>query len=159
MDDYYRQEEGRCCREKGDDIVTCGITPETPYNTQVDSRYRPVITLNAGKEEKKRDYQSDGDRQAPGADNAKGMEERCELRSPIERNVYEMTDAEREELGIGTLPGSLDEAIVLAEGSDLVRETLGEHIFSKLIENKKIEWERYRMQITQYELDEYLPVL
>jgi glutamine synthetase len=89
----------------------------------------------------------------------KGMKEGCELRDPIERNVYEMTDAEREELGIGTLPGSLDEAIVLAEGSGLVRETLGEHIFSKLIENKKIEWERYRMQITQYELDEYLPVL
>ena len=70
-----------------------------------------------------------------------------------------MTDAERKELGIGTLPGSLDEAIILAEKSDLVRETLGEHIFSKLIENKKIEWEKYRTQVTQYELSEYLPVL
>ncbi len=89
----------------------------------------------------------------------KGMEEGYELREPVERNVYEMTEAERQELGIGTLPGSLDEAIALAENSDLVRETLGEHIFGKLIENKKIEWERYRMQVTGYELEEYLPVL
>jgi glutamine synthetase len=89
----------------------------------------------------------------------KGIEEGYELREPVERNVYEMTEAERQEIGIGTLPGSLDEAIALMEKSDLVRETLGEHIFEKLIENKKIEWERYRTQVTGYELEEYLPVL
>jgi glutamine synthetase len=89
----------------------------------------------------------------------KGIEEGYELREPVERNVYEMTETERQEIGIGTLPGSLDEAIALMEKSDLVRETLGEHIFEKLIENKKIEWERYRTQVTGYELEEYLPVL
>ncbi|HIE03271.1 MAG TPA: glutamine synthetase [Candidatus Latescibacteria bacterium] len=88
-----------------------------------------------------------------------GIKRGYELPPPVERNVYEMTDQEREELGIGTLPGSLWEAIQLAEGSELVRETLGDHIFYKLIENKKIEWERYRTKVTAYELEEYLPVL
>ena len=58
-----------------------------------------------------------------------------------------------------SLPASLFEAIELAEGSELVRKTLGEHIFTKLIENKKIEWQRYRAQVTNYELKEYLPIL
>ncbi len=89
----------------------------------------------------------------------KGIEEGYELREPIEQNVYEMTEAERKKQGIDTLPGSLDEAVHLAEQSELVRETLGDHIFSKLIENKKIECEKYRIQVSQYELDEYLPVL
>jgi len=88
-----------------------------------------------------------------------GIKRGYELPPPVERNVYEMTDEEREELGIRTLPGSLWEAIQLAEGSELVRETLGDHIFYKLIENKKIEWERYRTRVTAYELEEYLPVL
>lgn len=89
----------------------------------------------------------------------KGIEEGYELRDPIEQNVYEMSEEERKKRGIGTLPGSLAEAVQLTEQSELIRETLGDHIFSKLIENKKIEYERYRLQVSQYELDEYLPVL
>jgi len=88
-----------------------------------------------------------------------GIEKKYELRPPVERNVYEMTEEEREKEGIGTLPESLFEAIQLTEKSELVRKTLGDHVFSNLIENKKIEWERYRIQVTQYELDEYLPIL
>jgi glutamine synthetase len=89
----------------------------------------------------------------------KGIEEGCDLGDPVDRNVYEMTEEEREKEGIGTLPASLHEATQLAEQSELVRKTLGDHIFFSLIENKKIEWERYRVQVTKYELDEYLPVL
>jgi glutamine synthetase len=89
----------------------------------------------------------------------KGIEEGCDLGDPVDRNVYEMTEEEREKEGIGTLPASLYEAIQLAEQSELVRKTLGDHIFFSLIENKKIEWDRYRVQVTKYELDEYLPVL
>lgn len=88
-----------------------------------------------------------------------GIEKGYELREPIERNVYEMTESERKELGIETLPASLYEAIQETEKSELVRRTLGDHIFEKLIENKKIEWERYRIQITNYELEKYLPIL
>ena len=88
-----------------------------------------------------------------------GIEKGYELREPIEEDVYDMSLEERKERGIGTLPASLSEAIGLAEKSELVRKTLGEHSFNKLIENKKIEWDRYRTQVTQYELDEYLPIL
>ena len=88
-----------------------------------------------------------------------GIEKGYELRDPIEEDVYEMTAEERKERGIGTLPASLYEAIELTEQSELVRKTLGEHTFTKLIENKKIEWDKYKTQITAYELREYLPVL
>lgn len=88
-----------------------------------------------------------------------GIEKDYELPEPVERNVYEMTEEERKELKIGSLPASLFEAIELAEGSELARKTLGEHIFTKLIENKKIEWQRYCAQVTNYELKEYLPIL
>ena len=88
-----------------------------------------------------------------------GIEKKYELREPVERNVYEMTEEERKELGIETLPASLYEAIQETEKSELVRKTLGDHIFESLLENKKIEWERYRIQITNYELEKYLPVL
>ena len=88
-----------------------------------------------------------------------GIEQGYELRDPVERNVYEMTQAEREELGIGTLPEDLYEAIKLAEGSELLRKTLGDHVFSKLIESKNIEWEQYRAQVTSYEIEQYLSIL
>jgi glutamine synthetase len=89
----------------------------------------------------------------------KGIEKKYELPAPIEENVFEMSAAERHERGIGTLPGSLDEAIKLTENSELVRETLGEHVFNAFIENKKLEWDKYRIQITEYELKRYLPIL
>jgi glutamine synthetase len=78
---------------------------------------------------------------------------------PIEENVYEMTEEERQERGIGTLPGSLAEAIQLAENSELVKKALGDHVFNSFIENKKKEWDNYRTQVTEYELQRYLPIL
>ncbi|MCB1194907.1 glutamine synthetase [bacterium] len=89
----------------------------------------------------------------------KGIEQGYELPDPIEEDIFEMTDAERKERGIYSLPGSLGEAIKLTEGSELVREALGDHIFEKFIENKKLEWDKFRIHITDYELDNYLPIL
>jgi glutamine synthetase len=77
----------------------------------------------------------------------------------VEENVYEMDAAEREARGIGSLPGNLAQAIELAEHSALLKECLGEHVHSKLIENKKIEWDNYRKVVHQYELENYLPKL
>jgi len=88
-----------------------------------------------------------------------GIEKGYKLREPIERNLYEMTDEERIKEGIETLPESLYEAIALTEKSELVRRTLGDHIFFKLIENKKIEWERHRIRVTTQEIENYLPIL
>ena len=70
-----------------------------------------------------------------------------------------MTDKERRKRGIGTLPASLLEAIMLTEKSKLVREALGSHLFEAFIKNKRIEWDNYRTQVTDYELKKYLPIL
>jgi glutamine synthetase len=88
-----------------------------------------------------------------------GIEKKYKVPEPIEKNVYEMTAEERAKRGIGTLPGSLSEAIQLAEKSEIVRKALGEHVFNSFIENKKKEWDDYRIQITEYELKRYLPIL
>ena len=88
-----------------------------------------------------------------------GIEKGYEVPAPIEENVYEMSEEERQRRGISTLPPSLLEAILLTEKSELVRKALGEHVFNAFIENKKIEWDMYRTQVSEYELKRYLPIL
>ncbi len=88
-----------------------------------------------------------------------GIDKGYPLPDPIDRDVYTMSEEERAELEIESLPGSLNEAIAAMEGSSLVRSALGDHIFEKFIANKKIEWDAYRSQVHQYELERYLAVL
>ncbi|MFC2009488.1 glutamine synthetase family protein [Chloroflexota bacterium] len=88
-----------------------------------------------------------------------GIEEGLTPPEPVEENVFEMSAEELQRRGIGMLPGSLWEAIQLTEKSDLVRKVLGDHVFNAFIKNKKIEWDRYRTQVTGYELERYLPIL
>ncbi len=88
-----------------------------------------------------------------------GIEKGYEVPGPIEENVYEMSEAQRQDRGINTLPSSLLEAVHLTENSELVRKTLGEHVFENFIANKKIECDDYRVQVSEYELDRYLPIL
>jgi glutamine synthetase len=88
-----------------------------------------------------------------------GIEKKYPLPEPIEENVYEMSEEERIKRGIATLPGSLQNAIELTEGSEVVRKALGDHVFPAFIANKKIEWDEYRAQVTEYELNRYLPIL
>ncbi len=87
----------------------------------------------------------------------KGVEEKYELERPTERNIFGMTEDER--MKFVTLPGSLDDAIREAEQSELLRETLGEHVFDKLIANKKIEWDLYRTHVSEFEIQKYLSML
>jgi glutamine synthetase len=88
-----------------------------------------------------------------------GVENNYKLPDPIEADIFEMDEKARAEAGITSLPGSLYEALVIVEKSDLVRNTLGDHIFNKFIENKKVEWDRFRTHVSQYEIDRYLPML
>jgi len=88
-----------------------------------------------------------------------GIEKGYQPPEPVEENVYEMTEEEQKRRGIGTLPPNLLEAIQLAENSEVVRKALGEHLFTAFIRNKKIEWNQYRTQVTEYEIEKYLPVL
>jgi glutamine synthetase len=89
----------------------------------------------------------------------KGIEKGYELPPPVEEDIFEMSEASRKKHGIESLPGSLSEAIQLTEKSELVKETLGDHIFEKFLENKKIEWDQYRTHVSQFELEKYLPIL
>jgi glutamine synthetase len=88
-----------------------------------------------------------------------GIEKGYEPPAPVEENVYEMSEKERKDRGINTLPSSLWDAIQLTEKSELMRKALGDHVFDAFIKNKKIEWDQYRIQITDYELRKYLPTL
>ena len=88
-----------------------------------------------------------------------GIEKKLELPDPIEEDIFEMNPAERRAHGITDLPGNLYAATLETEKSELVREVLGDHIFNKFIENKKIEWDNYRTHVSQFEIDKYLPVL
>jgi glutamine synthetase len=89
----------------------------------------------------------------------KGIEEGYELPDPIEDDIFEMSEAEKKERGIETLPGNLYEAIKEVENSELVKNALGEHIFNKFIDNKKIEWDKYRTHVSKYELQKYMPIM
>ena len=88
-----------------------------------------------------------------------GIEKEYPLPDPVEENVYHMSLEERQRRGIESLPGNLQDAVALTEKSELVRKTLGEHIFQNFIANKKIEYQEYRAQVTKWELDKYLPLL
>ena len=89
----------------------------------------------------------------------KGIEEEYPVPPPVEGNVFAMSAEERQARGIRTLPGSLGEAIALAEESELLGEALGDHVFNSFIQNKRIEWEEYRATVTDYEIARYLPIL
>jgi glutamine synthetase len=88
-----------------------------------------------------------------------GIERGLKLPADVTDDVYEMTAEQRAAAGIGQLPESLNEAINELEKSDLVREALGEQVFDWLIRNKRIEWHEYRTRVTQWETEEYLPLL
>ena len=74
----------------------------------------------------------------------------------VDCNIFEMSDAQKKENGIEEIPGTLIEAIYDMEKDDLVREVLGEHTYTKYIAAKKAEWYRYRSQVTDWEINEYL---
>lgn len=85
-----------------------------------------------------------------------GIKNKIEPPEPVEENIFVMSEEERAKRGIGSLPGSLEEAIKEFENSALMRETLGDHIFEKYLEAKKLEWDDYRTKVHQWEIDSYL---
>ncbi|WP_231897611.1 glutamine synthetase family protein [Ilumatobacter coccineus] len=89
----------------------------------------------------------------------KGVEEGYELPDEADANLFEADDAVLDELGITQLPQSLNDALVVMEKSELVREALGEHIFEWFVRNKRSEWRAYKTQVTAFETDRYLKAL
>ncbi len=86
----------------------------------------------------------------------RGIEKGYTLPAEAEDDVWSLTAAERRAMGFRELPGSLDEALQAMERSELVAETLGEHVFDFFLRNKRREWAAYRSQVTPLELQEYL---
>ncbi|RLF28668.1 MAG: glutamine synthetase [Thermoplasmata archaeon] len=89
----------------------------------------------------------------------KGIEEKTMPPDPVEKNIYSLTPKEREKLGIDDLPANLGHALSYMSESNLVQETLGDHIYNNFLHVKQKEWEEYRTQITKWEIEKYLSVL
>ena len=89
----------------------------------------------------------------------KGIEDGLELPAPVTVNVFDLTPAQREERGLEPLPTNLAWAIDRFASSQLMREILGEDVFSYLIKSKRAEWESYRSHVTSWEIDRYLAKL
>ena len=89
----------------------------------------------------------------------KGVEEGYELPPEATNNIFQLTPEERAADGIAALPQSLGEAVDVMEGSELVADALGEHVFDYFIRNKRAEWADYRAQVTPFELERYLGTL
>jgi glutamine synthetase len=88
-----------------------------------------------------------------------GIEKQYPLPAPVEEDIYTMTPEKRRKKKILDLPGSLVEAVQEVEKSRVVRNALGDHIFNKFIENKRVEWDIYRMHVSRFEIEKYLPIL
>jgi len=85
-----------------------------------------------------------------------GIQNKIQPPASVDKNIFQMSEAERSREGIGALPGSLKEAVDELAGSSLAKEILGGHIFEKYIEAKNDEWDDYRTKISQWEIDQYL---
>ena len=88
-----------------------------------------------------------------------GIEKGYELQAPMETNLYHLSADERKERGIEALPETLGEAVDALAASELMRKALGDHIFPRYIELKRREWDEYRVQLSQWEMDKYLSAL
>jgi glutamine synthetase len=88
-----------------------------------------------------------------------GIKNKYKIAQPSNDNIYHMTQEQRNRSGIKSLPEDLLEAIKITENSKLVKECLGDKLFEYFIRNKKMEWDEYKAQVTQYEIEKYLPIL
>ncbi len=89
----------------------------------------------------------------------RGIEEGYELPPEAETNLFSLSAQDLVAKGIESLPSSLNDAVDEMEQSDLLADTLGDHVFEWFIRNKRAEWAAYKAQVTQFELDRYLPLL
>lgn len=85
-----------------------------------------------------------------------GIENNLKAPKPVNENVFKMSDEKKHELGIDSLPANLLEAVLELEKNELMKETLGNHVFNTFIESKKMEWNDYKARVHQWEVDSYL---
>ncbi|OFI47917.1 type I glutamate--ammonia ligase [Floricoccus tropicus] len=76
--------------------------------------------------------------------------------APVESNIYVMTDEERKAVGITDLPSTLRNAVKALQEDEVVKDAMGEHIYTNFVEAKRIEWASYAQYVSQWEIDNYL---
>jgi glutamine synthetase len=123
------------------------ITPAKPKSARIELRF-PDPSANP--------YLAFAVMLAAGLD---GIRRELPLSPPIEENLYHFNEERLLQSGIRTLPGSLIEAVEELESDEVIRRALGDHIFERFVEAKREEWNEYRMQVTPWELERYLPVV
>ncbi|MCX6666093.1 MAG: type I glutamate--ammonia ligase [Euryarchaeota archaeon] len=89
----------------------------------------------------------------------KGIEDKLVPPEPVEKNIYALSSKDREKHGIGQLPDSLGHALSIMRESEFVKETLSEPVFENFLHVKQKEWAEYRMQVTKWEIERYLPIV
>lgn len=85
-----------------------------------------------------------------------GIKNKLEAPAPVDQNIYEMNREEREAVGIEDLPSTLYTAIKAMREDGLMKEALGEHIYRQFVRSKGIEWDMYRLQVSEWEIEQYL---
>ncbi|MFZ5597482.1 MAG: type I glutamate--ammonia ligase [Bacillota bacterium] len=85
-----------------------------------------------------------------------GIKNKIQPLPPCDRNIYHMNEAERRELGIDSLPGSLQEALRELAADEVIKSALGDHIYEKFVAAKEKEWDSFRVQVHAWEVEEYL---
>jgi len=85
-----------------------------------------------------------------------GIKKKISPPPPLQQNIYHLSQEELRRLGIGCLPASLEEALDELERDEVIKEALGEHIYNRFMEAKRIECYNYRIQVHPWELEQYL---
>ena len=87
-----------------------------------------------------------------------GIKNNIDPGEPVSQNIYTMSKEEKKSLGIESLPSTLKEALLELDKNEVIKSGLTTHIFENYVESKREEWETYRMQVHQWELDKYLTI-
>jgi len=85
-----------------------------------------------------------------------GIKNEIEPPKEVLENIYEMSLERKNELGIESLPGNINDAVNLLLEDEVIKSALGEHVMEHFVAAKKVEWDEYRTQVSQWELDSYL---
>ena len=87
-----------------------------------------------------------------------GIKNKIDPGEPINRNIFAMSEKEREKLGIGILPKDLKEALDELAKDEVIKSTLSKHIYEHFVEAKRTEWSLYQARVHGWEIDQYISV-
>ena len=85
-----------------------------------------------------------------------GIERELPLPRPVEENLYHFDDTMMSKYAVGTLPGTLHEALDELERDQVIQDALGAHVYEWFLDAKRVEWDEYRKQVSTWELEQYL---